>query len=424
MTDTLITEVQQGIIDQVDSTALDIIIWSYLNNPNNDFMDQDRVETITDATACTIVYDPVPLDQTSAYDTTGTCVYIDTTTVDYIDTTSLWTVEQWKAVYLENTNNDAMISQDKIAYTDSNSPNYPLVDWNNKLFTFDTTSSVDFAIVQDSTSEYFIQYAHRVARAIDGMYIQPGLNGVDSTSGDADLAFFVGFSNNGTDWNYFVNDGSGVSILGDKQDGIDNPFYVNYTEAEITPQNVSELMFTDTAIEAKYWRIYFVEGTLGSYTASVSHLRFEQIREHGKAVITKTVDLEKTIGSYASGFALDYTDISGATWWTGKEVTFLIEDAKEALINIHARVWTDSTAEFRVRVDNEGGGFVEKDIMSLDEPGYEYLLYSEELINPSDDIEAVWTVKVDIQDRSAIGGSADVKYRFVPQALFRSTEEQ
>jgi len=422
MTDTLITEVQQGIIDQVDSTALDIIIWSYLNNPNNDFMDQDRVETITDATACTIVYDPVPLDQTSAYDTTGTCVYIDTTTVDYIDTTSLWTVEQWKAVYLENTNNDAMISQDKIAYTDSNSPNYPLVDWNSRLFTFDTTSSVDFD-VGDSTSDIFIQYAHRTSVPIDGMYIQPGLSGVDSTTGEADLVFYIGYSFNGTDWEY-IADGAGIpTIFTNQQDAINQPFHVTYAEAEITPQNVSEIIFTETAIEAKYWRIFFVEGALGPYTASVSHLRFQQIREHGKAVIRHTVTKDRTVGVFSTGDVIYDDSISGAGWYNSATATITAYGVKEQSCQLVGRFWADSTCDVKITFEEYAGASeVIVDSWSLDDRGFITLTDGRDAFNPAADVSEPWVFKYRVYDKSDFDTPA-IRLRFSLMTSFRSSQE-
>ena len=114
MTDTLITDVQQGIIDQLDTTALNVIIWDYLNNPDNGFMDYEEIVTITDATACTIIDEPL-WDGTTYVDTTS-CVYLDTTSITQIDTTSLWTVEEWKEEYLEYTYNDAQRTQDRISF--------------------------------------------------------------------------------------------------------------------------------------------------------------------------------------------------------------------------------------------------------------------------------------------------------------------
>jgi len=415
MTDTLITDVQQGIIDQLSTSALDAVIWDYLNNPNNGFMDSEQVITTTDATALTEVFYPPP-DATSA-DTTA-WIYLDTTSVEWVDTTSLWTVEEWKETYLETTNNDAMITIDKIGYTDSNSPNYPLVDWQSDLFSFDTTTSVDFNIVADSTAEYFIQYEHRVAKKIDGMYIQPGLNGVDSTTGEADIAFYIGYSFNGVDWVYIADDST---IYTNQQDAIDDPIYINYAEAEITPQNVSEVMFTDTAIEAKYWRIYFVEGTLGSYTASLSHLRFEQIREHGEALISKSMPLVKNSGEYATGISNESSGSSGASWFSTLEFTYTFTGAKEAVIDVMARGYCDSTAEFRIRTKNESGAWTVRDSLEIND-NYANLIYSGIFVNPSNDLTATWTIKVDIQDRSP-AGTPTVDYRLVSSAAFRSAVE-
>ncbi len=420
MTDTLITDVQIALIDEVDSTALNVVIWDYLNNPNNGFMDQEELITIIDATACTVVYTPTGFDATSV-DLTS-CVFIDTTETTFIDTTSLWTVQQWKNLYLETTNNDAMKTLDRIAYTDSRSPNNPLVDWNNDLYSFDTTSSVDFSITEDSTSENYIQYEYRTAEKVDGMYIQQGLNGIDSTSGLAEMAYYIGYSSNGDIWNYILDD-NGTPGFGNQQVAIANPFYISIAEADMLPQVVEDIMFTDTAIEAKYWRIYFVEGTLGSYIASISHLRFQQIREHGDAVVPHTVKKDRTVGVFSTGDSVFDSSVSGSGWFVSGTFTITARGVREQSCQLVGRFWADSTCDVKVTVEEYAGATeVIVDSWSLDDRGFITLTDGRDLTNPAADVSDDWVFKYRIYDKSDFETPA-TEFRFSLMTTFRSSQE-
>ena len=149
MTDTLITNVQQGIIDEVSDAALDVIIQDYLNNPNNGFMDQETVTTIVTDATCTIV--TIGFDSTTG-DPIEDCVYLDSTSITHIDTTALISVLEWKQTYLEGVKGDAWRTVGQLVITDGNSPNYPLVEFKDILYDFDTTSALDYEITGDATS--------------------------------------------------------------------------------------------------------------------------------------------------------------------------------------------------------------------------------------------------------------------------------
>ena len=313
MTDTLITDVQQGIIDQLDSTALNAIIWDYLNNPDNGFMDSEQVVVVTDATTCTLSYPEIPDDATSAIDTTAECIFIDTTTVTSIDTTSLWTVEEWKDVYYELTFNDAMKTIEKIGFLDSNSPNNPLTGYEDILFNFDTSESLDYPMSPDTTGDIYIEYRYPTAQKIDGVFFQGGDDGAqfyDTTSSDTTaelviLAGYVSYSKNGTDWDYLKNQtqwqtGSTVAIAAtDAADAESSPFIFRETYG-FDEEKVANIAFNATALEAQFWRFHIVdltdyleytgetEGYTG-YTAAVSHLRFQQLKLNGEFIITQTM---------------------------------------------------------------------------------------------------------------------------------------
>ena len=310
MTDTLITDVQQGIIDQLDSTALNLIIWDYLNNPDNGFMDQEEVITINDATACTWV--TTPADDATSADTTA-CIFIDSTEVTWIDTTALWTVEEWKDVYYELTFNDAMTTVEKIGFLDSSSPNNPLTNYENILFNFDTSESLNYPMTPDTTGDLYIDFIYPTAQKIDGLFFQGGEDGAqyyDSTSSDSTaeivmLAGYVSYSKNGTDWKYLknsvantVNDAIAITAT-DSGDAADSPFIFRYTSG-FENIEIANVVFDDVALEAQYWRFHIVDllpylesvdlahGYTG-YTAAVSHLRFQQFKLNGSFVVTQTL---------------------------------------------------------------------------------------------------------------------------------------
>ena len=260
MTDTLITEVQQGIIDQIVSSALDVIIWDYLNNPDNGFMVQEEIETITVDASCTVVFFP----DTSTTD----CIFLDSTTVTWIDTTSSLTVEEWKDIYLEGTYNDAMKTQEKIAFLDSNSPNYPLTDYEHILFNFDTEDSLNYPMSPDTTGDIYIEYTYPTAVKIDGMFFQGGEDGAQFYGGDSNasviLAGYISYSKNGEDWEYLKNEanmvaGDTVAIAAtDADDAASSPFIFDDSTGFINSE-ITNIVFDEVALEAQYWRFHIVD---------------------------------------------------------------------------------------------------------------------------------------------------------------------
>ncbi len=377
--------------DTIDTTALNVLIQDYLETPDNGYM-LETVEEWND-------------------DTTSYVTYVTDSTSPTI------TVLEWKELYLEQTLNQSYLQNGQISIRDSNSPNYPLINFKDKLFDFDTTTSIDYSILADATADVFIEYELPTARKVDGMYIQHGIDGIDSTTGESTLICFIGFSNDGSTWTYIADDSGDSAIYTNKQDAIDNAFDLTVDGVDIEPQAVSDVMFTDTSIEAKYWRIYFVDG---DYTAAVSHLRFEQIREHGEAVVSKTLPLIKTTGVYSAGITNVVSDVSGAAWFSTLEFEYTLYGHKRVTITTTARVNSDSTCEFRIRIKNEDAAWVERDIVEVDNQ-FASLTDSVILINPSDDLATVWTVLVDIQDKSPVAGAASIDLKLSSNSNFRST---
>lgn len=378
----------------IDTAGLDCEIESFLYTPDNGYMQEEVTE-----------YDD---------DSTGYITYM-------ADTTSpTTTVAEWKPDNLEELLNQSHVQNGQIAISDHNSPNYPLIDFRSKLFDFDTDTSIDYLVAVDTTGDLYLQYELPTARKVDGMYVQPGVNGVDSTTGDALILCYVGFSNDGVTWTYIAGDPTAPTIYADQQDAIDNYMDLSIASADIAPQVVADVMFTDTSIEAKYWRLYFVPIAY-DYTVSISHLRFEQIREHGETLISQTVELVKTTGSYTAGLANENSGTSGAGWFTTLEYTFEFTGQKEATINTLARVTTDSDTEFRIRIKNGGGAWQVRDTVDVDTDTVT-LIDSIMLQNALTDLSATWTVLVDLQDQAPVG-SPNIEYRLVSSSGFRSTEE-
>jgi len=419
------TDLIQFIFDQaqisfsaIDSTATDVEIQEFLEDPTNGYMQ---------------VEEEVWVEDTTSFELT------------VVDTTSpTITVLAWKEENLEDYYNQSQLQNDQISIRDYNSPNYPIIDFKSLLFDFDTSTSMDYAITPDSTADNFIQYELPASEKVDGMYIQLGLNGVQTwpvVGGGAFIGYYIAFSNDSLSWTYITNDlpmdstssQTNPIITTDLQTAIDNHFFTGQPTDAILPQVVEDIMFTDTAIEAKYWRIHFVDieenvdgygigaGYTG-YTASVSHLRFEQIREHGEAVLNLSLDLSKLKGAYASGDSAGTTGNSGSGWFTTVEQDFYFTGHREALFTTTARVWADASTDFRIRVNNEGGGWTVMDTVTGLSGGYATLTDTRILLNPNADVNDVWTVQLDLQDQAA-AGTPNVEYRASFSTNYRSSEE-
>ena len=284
---------QKGF-DQIDTTALDVLIEEFLETPSNGYMSETVQEWDADSTS----YINIVTDSTSP---------------------SL-TVDEWKEENLEKVFNQAMLQNNQISIRDHNSPNYPLIDFRDKLFDFDTSTSIDYEVTPDTTGDIYIEYEYPISK-IDGMYIQGGLNGV-SDYGSLDdhniIAFYLAFSNDGENWSYVhqedisfylnntyydttaLNVIQTMTISTDQETAKSNPYWYDQ-EFPIEDETVLPIKFT-TSIEARYWRIYFVDleeflkiigedsGYTG-YTASVSHLRYEQYKQHAEELVRESVNV-------------------------------------------------------------------------------------------------------------------------------------
>ena len=293
---TYYSDVVQYLIDfiddyaNLDSAPLDSLIYDFLMTRENGYADES-VE----------VYVP---DTTSYIN-----ILIDTTSPNI-------TVLQWKELNLETVFNQALNQNGLAGITSDTSPNYPLVDWRGKLYDFDADSSVDYEISSGDDSTTFIQYMFASTVPIDGVMIQGGETGVQSydTIGSwCLLGYYCAYSNNGTDWTYIYNSSgppvvSGTTIVNqtfvagyttDEEVAKAAP-YLYFKQSPLEDTSINTTTFTGKGIEAKYWRIFPVDllatlTTMGielgytGYTASFSHVRFHQIKEHGDLLVTQTV---------------------------------------------------------------------------------------------------------------------------------------
>jgi hypothetical protein len=396
----------------IDSTALDALILEYLETPQNGYMTEES--TYWD-------------DDTTSFIT----ILIDSTAPSISEL-------EWKEQYLEQTYNQMFLQNGQSALRDSSSPHYPLVDFKGQLIDFDADTSLDYYIAKDSTTDVFIEEEFPSAQKIDGMYLQLGNNGCDSTSNINFLSYYIAFSNDKINWQYITNHepidttSEVIAIItSDVYEAIDNCFSITQL-CPIADQTVDELIFTDTAIEAKYWRIHFVDlypvlvrltgpdpGYTG-YTASVSHLRFQQIREHGNILFDKSTPTIKTKGSYSSGLTASGYGNSGASWFTTLEMTSTFIGTKQTTVNIFARCWTDGSVNFRIRTNNNDEGWVQRDLIAFSS-GYVTLMYIGDFVNPNTDLSLPWSVKVDLQDYSV--GTPAITYRLALSGQFRSSTE-
>jgi len=427
-----IFEQEQVSFDSIDTAELDALIQDYLETIENTYMEEESIQWVDDATSY--------------------LTYV-------IDTTApITTVEAWKEENLENTYNQAHIQNKQIAITDHNSPNYPLIDFREVLFDFDVTTSIDYAITPDTTGDNYIQFEYPTAEKVDGMYIQPGINGIqsyDSTSESVDysiIAFYIGYSNDGSRWRYFrskdtlivgtePNVFSGYSTYS-QTTARNNPFYISSSDLELSElgqERFVEFKISSLlkdyfgATEAKYWRVYFVDLLPGlessgfdvdytGYTASVSHLRFQQYREHGEVVVPQSIERAKTTGIYASGVQGSVNTAGGAGWFTTVTITTVNTGVREIATNINVRVASDSTCDFRIQFQEyDGGAWTTVDHYEFDDIGVVSLHDAREAVNPNEDVEDTWNVRYRLQDRAAAGAPV-IKYRYAHNAIFRSSE--
>ena len=320
---TYYSDVVQYLIDfiddyaNLDSAPLDSLIYDFLMTRENGYADES-VE----------VYVP---DTTSYIN-----ILIDTTSPNI-------TVLQWKELNLETVFNQALNQNGLAGITSDTSPNYPLVDWRGKLYDFDADSSVDYEISSGDDSTTFIQYMFASTVPIDGVMIQGGETGVQSydTIGSwCLLGYYCAYSNNGTDWTYIYNSSgppvvSGTTIVNqtfvagyttDEEVAKAAP-YLYFKQSPLEDTSINTTTFTGKGIEAKYWRIFPVDllatlTTMGielgytGYTASFSHVRFHQIKEHGNLLVTQTVVADSVSPTISRGNTFSSTEpgIGSGSW--------------------------------------------------------------------------------------------------------------
>jgi len=327
---------QQDAIDfsAVDTTGLDAVINDFLLTPDNGFLPSTEEYSVVTEEVCSYEYAgadatsgdvilPYPLDSTSNF------AYYDEVCVDQtnvittvVDSTSpAITVTEWKQLYLEETYQDMHNDQKEIGFGDHNSPNYPLIDFKGNFYDFDTTTSQDYAVSPDTTGDIYIQFEYPKAEKIDGMYFQGGINGVDDYGTLTDhniIAFYLAYSHDEETWHYIhqndtygyltdtYTDTTALNVTQDivvtttKQSAIDDPMWYDQ-EWPIDDETVIPFRFP-LSIEARFWRIYVVDlevflDSIGEgagytgYTASFSHLRFEQYKQHAEELITESVSV-------------------------------------------------------------------------------------------------------------------------------------
>jgi len=400
------TDIIEYLFDQsqisfnsIDTPALDALIQEYLETTDNGYAQVEVTEYEDDATA----YITYLVDSTSP-------------TI---------TVEEWKIANLEQMYNQSLTQNGQIGITDHNSPNYPLIDFRGALFDFDTTSSIDYEITPDSTGDIFIEYELPTARKVDGMYIQPGINGLDSTTDIVIFLFYIGFSNDGESWTYIAGDALSPTIYTDQQDAINYPLSYLWFRDQITSNNVAFVNFPETSIEAKYWRTYFVPETgilPVAYTASISHLTFDQIKEHGELLFDNTVEKAKTTGVFATGDVAAVYSTSGAGWFTSATFVVTAIGVREQACKVDGRFYADGSAEIRLQFQNDpGSAWVTVDGWEFLAEGQVSIHDAREAVNPNTDVADSWVFKYRIQDRAAVG-TPTIEYRFGLMTTFRSSQ--
>ena len=443
----------------IDTSELDDIINDFLMTPDNGFLPSEEEYRITTDEICD--YEYAGIDATSGDiiqpyppDSTSNFAYYDWVCVDQtnvlttvIDSTSpSITVLQWKQLYLEETYQDMFNDQTQIGISDHNSPNYPLVDFKGIIFDFDTASSVDYPITPDTTGYLFIEYEYPTSEKVDGMYIQGGDDGVqDYYSGDTTaelnlIAYYLGYSDDNVTWKYLKNsepinfiDETAITVITaieatDQQDAIDNPFWYS-EEWPILSNKVQNITFENTAIEAKYWRLYMIDllptlTNLGwdtnyvGYTAAISHLRFQQYREHGEQVFTESVSLEKLNDRLSTAANATALTSSASGWFTHYTETVTNYGIKQNSYLCMVRVQAAGTMTYRIQLQNAGGAWVTLQTEIFSGAGDAVLLHADQIDNPNSDITQKWEYKFRLQDTSS--GTPVFSYKWSDINTFRS----
>jgi len=293
--------------DGIESTELDDLIYDFLMTKFNGFSDE-LVE----------VYDA----DTTSYNT----ILIDTTSPNI-------TILEWKELNLERVFNQALIQNGQAAISNESSPNYPLIDFRGNVYDFDADSSIDYVISSGGTLNYYLQYEFQNTVPIDGVMLQGGNSGIQSYTTIGSwclLGYYLGYSNNGSDWTYVYNLSgapvvSGTTILSKMftagytttESVAKAAPFLYYKESPLEDKSIYTTSFTK-GIEAKYWRFYPVDllatlTTMGiesgftGYTASLSHVRFHQIKEHGDLLVSQTVKTTNINPTVARGDTFEET---------------------------------------------------------------------------------------------------------------------
>jgi hypothetical protein len=292
----------------LDSTALDVIIYDFLMTKENGYAEE---------------YFEFYDDDSTAFVT----ILIDTTSPTI-------TVLEWKEIYLEEAFNQTLTQNGLAAISSGSSPNYPLIDFRGKLYDFDADTSIDYPISAGEDSTDFIKYGFDNSVPIDGVMIQGGENGVQSYFAVGDwclIAYYCAYSNNGIDWTYIYNSSgppaeSGGTIVDqtfvaayttDESVAASNPF-LYFKQSPLEDKAIDTTTFTGKGLESKYWKMIPVDllptlTTMGihpgftGYTASFSHVRFHQIKEHGDLLVTQTVPVDSINPTVARGDRFEST---------------------------------------------------------------------------------------------------------------------
>lgn len=374
-------DIVQAIVDGVDDLTLDAIIQEYLETPDNGFLDKtttpvtivngDETNLITNRYWDGFSWIEVPYIYPSTFDST-------------IDSTATLTVSQWKDVYLEEYNNEAIRTMKGIITTDTDG---------NILV------GKDYRILVDESFTTYIQYTIAVPitvpvsnETIEGIdYINyPGgittpvpwntwkyityeypdqrtfIGASVSITGDTlYLPYFVGFSDNGVDWTWiYADEFTGVPTETNDYDYPSNYyFFVNSTKDEHVTINLPK------ARKARFMRLYFsgksaiiTQDSPTQYTYTyqnnvrIANVTFQEVVE-GKTIreeSTPTSKLEETsIAAQVSDTAVASGSISATDWTTvgGSNtqvpVACLFNEECRVTSNgggtLYARIWDGST---------------------------------------------------------------------------------
>ena len=173
-----ITDIVQDLIDQVDTTALDATILEYLETPENGFMDSTSEQVVAfDGTMI------IAIDSTTGEETYGWITEYE----DILTYTSPYlTVEQWKALYLEDTKAQADRSLGGLVISDIDSPHYPLRDFDSLVDNITDSGGLSY------DNGDWIKYEFWDTVLLDRLTIFT----------DTTCNVYFAYSENDVDWNY------------------------------------------------------------------------------------------------------------------------------------------------------------------------------------------------------------------------------